>query len=434
LLVIGAALSIWPRHLSPFPESQTAAPEHVTNLTVHGQVFRIKTPGRVTARDILVADGPEGFYWSLPQNPGETNLGYITEPAVIHYTSYNQQGSIDPKTARIIYSIPLRDIYKTGTSTGSLRLDKLVLRGKWLFYLYYSQIKNYDSEMKDAAQPRYVALGTLDTSSPYLGDTEDNVRFLYRGTDCGGGHLEWAASSDFVVWQQGWSKSYGGLNVTTSLYDLDTGLQRALPLPSGEMDELTFAGNSLQYRDGNSQGPYATLPLPPPGSGGLVPGAYWLPAVALGDAHQSLNQFQGTVYLPAAVNPAPFYQVEAAADASHYEVDFDAQEHPVPLNATDQERLELGGGPPCAGLLGLIAVYLGSHPQAVKELLAETLPQGQLFEIHMGKRSLTGHFLAPSSSSQVGVWWQDGSWRYRMLRRLLPMRRCRLNPSVVSRL
>jgi hypothetical protein len=329
---------------------------------------------------------------------------------------------IDPAAARIIYSLPLQDIWETGAATGSLHLDQLVLRGKWLFYFY-------DSEMRDATQPSYVALGVLDTSSPYL-DLANTIRFLYRGADCGGGQLAWAASSDFVVWQQGWSNIHGGVDVTTSLYDLDIGLQQALPLPAGEMDQFAFAGNKLLYRAGNSQGPYTTLPLPPPGSSRLAPGGRRLPAAAFGASgpegaqlpgtvylpaldSPGLSSFPGPVYLPAVVNPAPFYQMTVESDAVHYEVDFNANAHPVPFNATDQEGRELGGGPPCAGLLGSIAGYRGSPPQAVKELLAEDLPPGQLFEIQAGKRILTGHFL--NSASGQAVWWQDGSWRYRML-------------------
>ncbi len=380
LLILGVALAIWTEHPSPLSKSQAATPEHESSLTVQGQVFRIKTPDQVTAKEILVAAGPQGFYWSLPQNPGSTRMGYLDEPAVIHYTPYTQREVIDPATARLIYSLPLQDICNTGAWTGSLHLDKIVLQGKWLFYFY-------GSEMRDAAQTSYVALGAVDTSSPY---PEDTLRFLYRGADEGGGFLEWAVSSDFVVWQQGWTNPYGGIDVTTSLYDLDTGLQQALPLPAGEMAQFIFTGNNLEYRDEDSQGPCTTLPLPPPGSARLVPGARWLPAVVFGEAAPVCRQFPGTVYLPAVVNPAPFYQVTVDADTTHYEVDFNANEHPVPLNATDQEGRELGGGPVCADLLGSIAGYGGSPPQAAKELLAEDLPRGQLFKIQVGKRTLTG--------------------------------------------
>ncbi len=88
LLVLGVVFTIWPKHPPSLPESQAGMPEHESSLIVHGQVFQIKTPDQLTARDILVADGPKGFYWSLPQNPGETGMPYITEPAVIHYTPY----------------------------------------------------------------------------------------------------------------------------------------------------------------------------------------------------------------------------------------------------------------------------------------------------------------------------------------------------------
>ena len=384
----------------------TGIPDHESSLVIRGHVFKIKTPVQVTAKDILVTDGPEGFYWSLPQDPGDERMGYITGPAIIRYTPYDRQGTIDPAAERVIYQLPLPDICNTGAWTGSLRLVKLVLHGKRLFYFY-------DSEMKDAAQSSYVALGALDASASH---PETTARFLYIGENEGGGQLEWAVSSDFVVWQQGYPDITGGygLSVTTSLYDLATGMQQALPLPVGEMTQLSFAGNKLQYRDWNSQGPYQVLPLPPPGSARLVSGARRLPAVAFGEAAQFLNKFRGTVYLPAVVDPAPYYQVKTESDATHYRVTFDASDHPVPLNATDQERLELGVGPSLAQTLGSIVGYGGSPPPAVKKLTEEVLSQGKLFSIHVGRYTVAGHFLSPSPN-QVSVWWQDGSWRYRLL-------------------
>lgn len=50
-------------------------PDHESSLIIHGHVFNIKTPDRITDKDILVADGPEGFYWSLPQDPGDARYG-----------------------------------------------------------------------------------------------------------------------------------------------------------------------------------------------------------------------------------------------------------------------------------------------------------------------------------------------------------------------
>lgn len=384
----------------------TASPamtEHEIGLDIHGRRFVIKAPVQMTAKSVLTAAGPQGFYWALPQTYGKNVPGQVDESAVIHYTPYDRQGVIDPETEPVIYHLPADDPSRMGDGSGVLHLQKIELRGKWLFY-------QYNSEIKDAARLSYTALGVLDTSAEY---PENTARFLYRGYDSGGGQVEWAASENYVVWQQGRSGD-ASVHVTTNLYDLKTGEQQAILPSADQMTPITLKGDTLQYKD--ATGVHA-LKLPPPGSGRLLAGARRLPSVAFGDLLLpdgcfSGGNFRGTVYLPAVVDPAPFYHVEAAVDATHYRVSFNASEYPVPMKATGKGPAAPGPAPSMAQTLGSIEGYTGT-PAAVEKLLRETLPTGELFTLHVGKRMLTGHFLS-SSASEVSVWWKDGPWRYRL--------------------
>jgi len=380
------------------PTNETNTGENTIVISVRGQNYAVKTESNVSPEAILIASGEEGFYWALPQDATGPEPGKLTEAAVIHYTPYSDEKVIEQQKSKVVYRLPIKDISQSGTKPGVLRLTDIQLRGKWLFYFFQSEIGG-------TSRPVYVALGVMDISANY---PQNTARFLYRGHNTGGRQVNWTANDNFVVWQQSYPDNNGGYQVTPRLYDLKTGKQQALPLPQDKlMRKLILDGQNLVYGDASAT---RTLGLPAPGSDKLVREAQWLPSVAFEEAVKYISdRFDGTIYLPAAVNPAPFYRVTVEADTGRYQVRFDASDHPVPLNATETERRQLGVDPSLAQTLGTITVSRDENPPWKKQGDG-ALPQGQSFPIKLGKRTLAAHFVADSFM----VWWQDGSWRFRL--------------------
>lgn len=375
---------------------QKTASENNIKISVQGEEYVFQTKGNISPGRILTAPGQEGFYWALPQDIDGSEPGEITEPAVIHYTPYKSNKTIDPQQAKVIYRLPLQDISKTGADPGALRLTGLKLRGKWLFY-------SFSSVIKGTPQPAYTALGAVDITLAY-----PNARLIFRGHDTGGGQMAWTADENYVVWQQADPRGDGIYDATTVLYDLKTGRQQELPLAKDQfVTTLQLAGNTLVY---GSATDVSNLKLPAPGADKLVNGARWLPATAFDQALPVIQQkFNGKIYLPAVIDQAPFYQVQVTADQDSYSVTFDASSHPVPLNATEDERRQLGVDPSLAQTLGTIKVSK-KFPQG-----PGPFPAGETFTLNFGLRQLEAHFIASSKDVPATVWWRDGkdgSWLY----------------------